>query len=145
MKLLIIDDKQEELEKAVRIGKEFGHEIITSNPSENYAEWVKLIGSVDAVITDLMFKPQGARCKEIPPAGLLVVIHAISLQKPVAICTSAGDEDKSWGHHGEIGWIYDKYIEIAKYSKCSGGLPFSFVEDKNWEWAIRSVENKIKK
>ena len=96
------------------------------------------------VITDLMFYNTGRRDPAMPPAGLLVVIEAITAGVPVVICTNAGEVG---GHHAEaISWIFDGYVWMFGRSPYKDTpCPFGWVEDKNWSEAIKLlVERQAK-
>ncbi|MHB8652192.1 MAG: hypothetical protein ACYC8S_03595 [Minisyncoccota bacterium] len=95
------------------------------------------------IITDLMFhNKQHQAGAVLPPAGLLVVIHAIANGVPVVVCTDASET--AGHHHGEaIGWIFDGYVSQFKDWRPSDHCkdhseppPFGWVEDKDWEKAI---------
>lgn len=88
------------------------------------------------VITDLMFHNTGRQDPTIPPAGLLVVIEAITAGVPVVVCTNAAEVG---GHHAEaISWIFDGYVWMFRRSLYEDTLcPFGWVEDKNWSEAIK--------
>jgi len=138
LKILVIDDKKEELEKAKEAVLQAGHEVVAIQPGKYPAQrflgnWIgDEIAKVDAVITDLYFqsKIQFAETDsgKFPPAGLLVVIEAILQNKPVVICTDGS-------HHEETGWIFDGYISGNRW----GPQRFYLRDCKNWERAIQDL------
>lgn len=95
------------------------------------------------IITDLMFHNKQHQIGDaLPPAGLLVVIHAIANGVPVVVCTDASEI--AGHHHGEaIGWIFDGYVSQFKDWRVSDHCkdhsrppPFGWVEDKDWGKAV---------
>ena len=154
MKILVIDDKNKELERAVTAVEKHGHIAIPVHAvGENLNSLIEdKIDEADCVITDLMFNPTGnninsnAYDKNPPPAGLLVVIFALAKGKPAVICTNAQEVG---GHHAEaISWIFDSTRCFFKSSieaipiKLKHGmplLPIGWEENKNWEAAIQAV------
>lgn len=71
---------------------------------------------------------------EQPPAGLLVVVHSLFLGKPVVICTNAAEKG---GHHEKaISWIHDAYV-------CAAPETFGWEEDKNWDRAVKILEERF--
>ena len=130
MKILVIDDKDEELEKARTAVESKGWEALTFNPTSGSRRnsWIKLIETVDAVITDLMWSRNNNPTPD--PAGLMVVIHALSLGKQVVVCTNSQEVG---GHHGEaMSFIYDGYL-VSTYPG-----PFGWEEGKSWDAAVGS-------
>lgn len=136
-KILVIDNTQVELEIATGFAKEIGVEIVVSNPS-NSSGWRVLIENEDitGVVSDLFW--QCSRKDKVEhPAGLLVAIVALSLRKPVAICTSAFRVDKKEGHHGKkMCWIFD-----GLHVDVSNPL-FGWFDGKEWSEAIAWVEKR---
>lgn len=138
--VLIIDDKASELKRAELAARKLGFKPIPCDPKkilkdDCYLEWMERIKKADYVVTDLMWSYHEGRDEK--PMGLLVVIHAKHLGKPVAICTNCGDH--AGGHHGEaIGFIHDGYITTA-YHALGRTRAFVWDEYKNWERAIRLV------
>lgn len=128
MKILIIDDKPEQLEAAVEIVKSAGHETVTATTLE---EIVKLMPSVDGVLSDLEFNPVGEdysiyeTYEEKPPqSGILVVILALKHGKEISICTDGY-------HHGEkLSWIFDALFGAA------GEYVFGWNDQKDWKDAL---------
>lgn len=154
---MVIDDKYQELEKAKKAVKDSGNEYIAINPESNFQTILEEMQDVDGVITDLMFLPQGSLNEptDVPPGGLLVIIHAISLSKPVMVCTNCYESEQD-GHHGKtISWIHDSYIGPILY-KLKGKLPFSWLEEglgwqeevkktgKDWSKAVDALLQRIK-
>ena len=138
-RILVIEDKRTEIEKAILAGKEAGHEVIAINPTyQRTRTWINAMQEVDGVITDLMFEPINTRNKDIPPAGLMVVIHAIACGKPVVICTN---DSEVGGHHGEtIGWLFDGYI-----TNFQGDQPFGWEDGKDWKYAFENLNYRLEK
>ncbi|MEO6078086.1 MAG: hypothetical protein ABIP54_04830 [Candidatus Andersenbacteria bacterium] len=142
MKVLVIDDKPDEREKAAEAVRAKGWECIICDPTEDSEFfWQDLIAEADAVITDLMWNfPSGGQQYE-KPQGLLAVIHCLFLQKPVVICTNASEHSR--GHHGEeIAFIYDGYVKSLSVLKGfpKGKKPFRWEEDKDWAKATELLE-----
>lgn len=134
--ILVIDDKEDELQRASEAVQAKGWKPITVSPiNDNDANWCHewIMSRADGVLTDLMwdFFGQGEK-----PQGLLVVIRAMYFGKPVVVCTNANDY--SGGHHGEaMGFIRDGFI-------CQVGQDaFGFVENKNWKEAVEKLEQKF--
>ena len=138
MRILVIDDKPENLEAAKQAVEAKGWDCVTCNPTirdeRGNIPWLSMMATSDGVITDLMWAHANHGEK---PLGLMVVIHALSLGKAVVICTNARDHAK--GHHGEaIGFIHDGYT-----SSVYPG-PFGWVEDKSWTKATELLEPRLK-
>ena len=169
MKIYAIDDKLEELENARIAIESAGHECAFSRDGEECLEIIpcvqptaiqkfnagvgKELGNVGqlaqleilqavegmcqcggGIITDMMFNliPQ---MDDVSPSGVLVVLHALAFNVPVVVCT---DVQEVGGHHAKaLGWIHDAYIMPAK--RC-GVLPFGWVETKNWDQAVKMLE-----
>lgn len=168
MKIYTFDDKAEQVEKSHEAVISAGHEVarlphsyprsaekLAAETDYRYGEMLatKLFLEVEdavqlmmqergGIITDLMFhNKQHQAGAALPPAGLLVVIHAIARGVPVVVCTDASEVA---GHHGEaIGWIFDGYVSRFKDWRpgdhCkdhSKAPPFGWVEDKDWGKAV---------
>ena len=136
MKVLIIDDKPVQIERAVAAAKAKGWDVIVSNPSilrehcDINTDWIKMVSEVDGVMTDLMWNHREHGEK---PMGLLVVIEALMQGKPVVICTNSGPY--SGGHHGEaLSFIYDGYRNRSA---------FGFEEDKDWSRAADDLAERL--
>jgi hypothetical protein len=146
MKVLLIDDNDQQLVLAKAAAEKMGWEAVVENPKTNspglnYAElrWSNLMKDVDGVVTDLMWEHRGHGLK---PNGILVVVHALWLGKPVVICTNSGDFPK--GHHGEaISFIHDGYLTSVEHI-CDDS-PFGWEEDKRWELAMHQLAKRIAK
>lgn len=154
MKILVIDDKREELERAITAVEKHGHTAIPVHVvKEDLHSWIESkVDEADCVITDLMFNPTGYNInsdtydKSPPPAGLLVVIFALAKGKPAVICTNAQEVG---GHHAEaISWIFDStrcFFKSStdaitmKYKRGLPLLPIGWEESKNWEAAVQAV------
>jgi len=138
--ILLIDDKPSELKRAEEAARKLGLKPILCDPmkqmeGECYKEWMHHIKKCDFVVTDLMWRYRDDHGEK--PMGLLVVIHAKQLGKPVAICTNGDDHPQ--GHHGEaIGFIYDGYFNSA-YQALGRKSAFDWNDGKNWDLAIRKV------
>lgn len=162
MQIYIIDDKKTEIEKASNAVVVAGHEVSsigisrtgsisyfnkTDNISELSVAWdatnevflaiekMKEVGG--GIITDMMFHLATASPEDpIPPSGILVVLHALSAGVPVVVCTNASEVG---GHHAKaLHWIYDGYILPAQLRGTK--LPFGWVENKDWDAAIKLLE-----
>lgn len=132
-KVLIIDDSREQLNAACAVAHRRKWEFIRCDASFCSTKiWMKEMAGVDGVLTDLMWEHKvDGMDKAMKPMGLLVVIHALLVGKPVVVCTNAGDCDG--GHHGpDLSWIHDGYIS---YQLQSESQPFGWVENKDWNKA----------
>lgn len=135
MKILVIDDRKEELENGKKAVEENGWECITCNPTSE--KWMPLINEVDGIVTDMFWNYSNHGEK---PSGLLVVIQAISLGKPIVVCTKAGDYYE--GHHGkELAFINDGYISTT--GRVLG--PFGWNDEKDWRRAVNILSHQFKK
>lgn len=146
MKILCIDDDYDELRRAEKAVADAGHTFLGAhmNGRSDLRVAIALLKDVDAVITDLSFnpvskkhvswKPEG---KE-PPAGLIVVIEAMHVGKPVALCTAMDmKNDISSYHHGaRYGWLYDGALSGVHHRLCTL---------KDWGWAVENVEKQFAK
>ena len=145
MKIFVIENNHRELSCAVQAIEKAGHEAVKC---QSHDEWflfedrkpfpVEIPAGVDGVITDLMFHISPYRkTRPETPSGLLVVIEAISKKIPVVICTS-GFEGDGDNHHSEaMSWIFDGFIMARRNDDC---LPFGWEENKDWEVAVKLLE-----
>ncbi|MEA3323232.1 MAG: hypothetical protein U9Q12_03335 [Patescibacteria group bacterium] len=162
MEVYVIDDKAEELENARIAIEAAGHECANGELSaiqmfnagigkehgnRGQLAQVELLTAVErmrdcggGIITDMMFNliPQNG---DVPPSGILVVLHALSRGVPLVVCT---DAEEVGGHHAKaLSWIHDAYIMPAR--RC-GVLPFGWIETKNWKNAVKKLEDiQVKK
>jgi len=157
MEIYAIDDKREEAEKAWAAIELRGHRTVSADNGFNfncvllYAEYGNCSKSakgeiIDAIkhlkevgggiITDMMFPLAPCHANNpCPPSGLLVVIQALVAGVPVVVCTDASEVG---GHHSEaLSWIFDGYIGDAVQR---GDLPFGWVENKDWDAAVKLLE-----
>ena len=145
MKILIIDDRASELERAAGVAKSKGIEFQLYNPTldtwvarQASDSWPEMLEHVDAIVTDLFWKPEFVPGQEVP-SGLLVVLQALYRKKLVAICTDASKIDSRRGHHGEkIGFIYEGYLQNA-WDVNKDIFPFFWNEEKDWEKFIHQL------
>lgn len=151
MKILVIEDTQEEREKAQKVLESAGHEAIVVSERDSALE--QLADGVDGVITDLFFDPNpklsqnrrnagqekhlyGEYTEDKPAAGLTIVIAAMQVKTPVVVCTSGN-------HHGQdMAWIYDNFIMNDDVP-----LGIGWVDDdcddrlKDWDMALEQLMN----
>ena len=152
MKVLLIDDKVDELKRAMVAARTAGWSYDfcnTSLRSENHpgqhgktlrmggaSDWIEMMDGVDGVVTDLMWNHSDHGEK---PMGLLVVIHALSKGKPVVVCTNCG-EYANGGHNEAVNFI------LAGYLNESGpDHSFDVVRDKNWKSAMECLSYRMKR
>ncbi len=161
MKILVIDNNPEEQANAISAIEDAGHEVVVT---DDPLVAIDCVGSADAVITDMFFNPfirydhsESEHYKQNePPMGLTMVILAMSLGKPVAVCTDGN-------HHGqELAFVYDGFIhplveaaqaEAKKESRPFGtseifrffmtDAPFGWIEGKDWDLAVRAVVSRL--
>lgn len=145
MRILIIEDKKVELEKALEAVKTAGHEAETALRFYNKGEWDRL-STFDAVITDLYFNPTNYGWESFngyeqnpPPMGLVVAAHCVFKGIPVVICTDSF-------HHGpEASFIFDSYVSKQYVGpNQSRDIAFGWIEHKSWEHAIKLIEKGLK-
>jgi CheY-like chemotaxis protein len=152
MRILVIENNTTEQSKAAEAIEAAGHEAIVTSKS---SQALSLIGEADAVITDMFFAPARETLSETnylwyrqnePPMGLLMVILAMSQNKPVAVCTSSD-------HHGrELAFVYDGFVsqlyqqanKADFYEWMATGGPFGWIEGKDWGKAVEAVEAHMK-
>jgi hypothetical protein len=155
MKIYIIDDKRDEMEKGYSAVEGNGHfasrdrlsSIIWFNEKLEGAgsmaqkqllrcvEYAKESGG--GIITDMMFHLTSPLSQDdpAPPSGLLVVMHCLAAGVPVVVCTDASEVG---GHHAQaLHWIFDGYVMPAR---SKGVLPFGWVENKDWDAAVKLLE-----
>ena len=161
MKILVIDDKQEERNNAVAAVEAAGHEALVA---KSLFEAKQLIIEADGVITDLYFPPRGDNqdyhndyVKNPPPCGLLIAIAANWIGKQVVICSDGA------GHGAAMSWIADSFhfmvqpvineklrqagMERPEWYDGWGTLyqpdcPFALEGNKNWERAVVFLEQR---
>ncbi|MBD3359282.1 MAG: hypothetical protein GF365_01055 [Candidatus Buchananbacteria bacterium] len=151
MKIICIDDKQDELDKAKDAVEKAGHDFIGILAGQkDLIEWIFQIenSNVDAVITDMFFNAVDARHRHAfnydnpPPAGLIVVLHSIAHNKPVVVCSSMDCDYKENYHHGaKHGWIWDGYLNTAMDEEHNP--VFRLVRQKDWELAVNCIIEEI--
>lgn len=142
MKIFIVENNYLELSSATMAVIMAGHEAIRC---QSYFDWelyeerkpfsISIPEGVDGVITDLMFHTSPYyKKKPETPSGLLVVIEALSKSIPVVVCTAGADGS----HHSEdMSWIFDGFV---KSRLDDDSLPFGWEEHKDWEKAIKLLE-----
>ena len=160
MKIYIVEDKTVEIEKAKEAIKKSGHDIGRTlfnnfinkfNALENIHDpnWANCATSGmfsiitnakkegGGIITDMMFHLTTKLPDEpVPPSGILVVLQAISAGVPVVVCT---DTSEVGGHHAKaLHWIFDGYIVPARMNGIE--IPFGWVENKDWDAAVKLLE-----
>lgn len=157
MLMYVFDDKTAEIAKAKEAIVTAGHEIgclpehtgtapklasSTDNLRQIHSSGLfleivlavkKMAKEGGGIITDLMFQNGPYPSQAIPPAGLLIVIQALSAGVPVVVCTDAKEVG---GHHAEaISWIFDGYISNFRWFSAAE-CPFGWIEDKDWGRAV---------
>jgi CheY-like chemotaxis protein len=123
-RILIAEDKEEELSRAVKIAEELGFEVVTAKDASSasrlatktnwpttVAEKTTFTPLVDAVVTDI-FMPYDLDSEmhreATEPCGLLVQAAAKAAEIPCAFCTGGY-------HHGrKFQWIHT----MATYIDC---------------------------
>ncbi|HBP01569.1 MAG: hypothetical protein UY41_C0007G0007 [Candidatus Moranbacteria bacterium GW2011_GWE1_49_15] len=167
MKIYIVEDKYAEIKKAQEAIRANNHEVgIPKNVLEgsiesfndiNWKEGRNLRDPISAqcaneelfaiirdakdngggIITDMMFHLAVKLTDEpTPPSGILVVLQAISSGVPVVVCTDASEVG---GHHAKaLHWIFDGYIVPARMNGIE--IPFGWVENKDWDAAVKLLE-----
>lgn len=162
-KVLIIDDKATELERAKEAALKLGLEPIVVNAKDKtealtiewsgITKWMTLIPTVDLVVTDLMWEVREGHGQKVN--GLLVTILAKHFNVPVGLCTDGNDYAN--GHHdAAISFINDSFIgglESAmwiisgeneeKMKKLEKNPPFVWNTRKNWEDVMTRLTNQI--
>ena len=165
MKILVIENTPDEQVKARDAIEAAGHEALVT---DDVAEAIDLIDVVGGVITDMFFNPftgatsdhprHGDYAHAEPPMGLCMVTLAMSLGKPVVICTD-GD------HHGnELAFVYDGLLthlsrRAHKKAKavldaggdwdydynawCETSSPFGWIEEKDWGRAVTAIISRL--
>jgi CheY-like chemotaxis protein len=164
-KIMVIDDKPEELLSAVKAVEEAGYVAV---PVRDLWEAKDQILEVDGVITDLHFAPKFGAPEDLsrgyrndpPVSGLLIVIAALCAGKPVIICTNG--KDFECGHHGKalsficdgfggLGWTLTKEkqrqngVVLSEEWESSYWLdmpdrPFGINEDKSWRSCVALLD-----
>jgi hypothetical protein len=146
MKILCIDDRQDELEKANQAVVAAGHEFLGAlmDGSETLgAQLKKKLPAADGVISDLHFAPIARGHREYRsadgfPGGLLAQIEAMAADKPFVFCTAMDSVDPSDYHHGaRFAAIHDSECTAVVYRLYDGYS--NGCETKNWERALKSV------
>lgn len=136
LRVLVIDDTPSGLQKGVAAAEARGWWTLGVSPLDEYTDHdgfnLELyLSKADGVVTDL--------CWEDNPAGLMVVIEALALGKPVMVCTNGRTED---GGHANIGFV-QSYVYTKNNLQTSP--PFGWVENKDWNEATAQLENRLKK
>jgi len=151
-KIVVIDDQPDQLDAAVEAVKAAGYEPVAFSSVGGFNGqpdiWTA-ISECDAVVTDLYWDPK--TCGDpvyragLPPMGLMVVIHAIMLGKPVVICTDLGN------HAAQAAFIHDSYMmhhtlydQKAKKDQDKLACPFGWNGQKDWAQSVRMIESGIK-
>ncbi len=158
MKVLILDDKAEERERAQKAAIELGLEPVVLDPKEMTHHnmtyrWMTLIPTVDLVTTDLMWEVREGHGEKVN--GLLVVILAKHFNVPVGICANGRHFDR--GHHGPaISFINDSFIagiETAMWIICGEDKdkmnllksrpPFVWSTHKDWNGVMSKLLGQV--
>lgn len=156
-KVLIIDDRTEERERAKEVAIELGLEPIVVDAKETVRDrtykWMTLIPDVELVVTDLMWEVREGYGEKVN--GLLVVVLARHFNVPVGICTNGDDFDH--GHHGPaIGFINDSFIgaigpamriiaggDKDKSAQLQKRPPFVWDTHKDWKGVMSELLEQI--
>lgn len=158
MKILIAEDNEVELKRAIKIAEELGFEVVTAMlasvasraccQTEHLQEepYVKHTPLVDGVVTDIFmpyFEEGDPRHNAESPCGVQVALAALACGIPVVFCTGGH-------HHGsKFQWIQS----CASNGFLNAGMIDSGRDEqtdapKNWRKAIelvkRLIENKQK-
>jgi hypothetical protein len=142
MKILCIDDDPAELEKAEVAVAAAGHRFVGSliNGSATLGVHLEKMTLVDAIISDLHFKPIGSshhqwrNIRDDCPGGLLVIIEALTIGKPAVLCTSVdGQDDADFHHNARYGWLWDCECKSLYPILHNAGF------GKNWAGAVAQV------
>lgn len=145
MKVLVIDDKIEELNRAHKACRAMGWEMpirCDTNLEAGFKErrkWAEMIDHVDGVVTDLMWA-ENERDGE-KPMGLLVVVHALFRGKPVVVCTNLGEYPKS-NHNEAINFIFAGYLNDFF---VPGEKAFDVVENKDWKKSMELLAKQAER
>jgi len=143
MKILVIDDKMEELGNAYSAVRAMGWgmaircDVSLEAGYERRQSWIKAIDDVDGVVTDLMWKDREDHGEK--PMGLLVVAHALSRGKPVVICTNCGEYAKG-GHDEAVNFILAGYLNYVKHEEKAA---FDVEEHKDWGRAMKLLARRM--
>ncbi len=157
-KILIIDDKPEQLEIARKAAFELGLDPVVVNAREMVQfdmtyRWMTLIPTVDLIATDLMWEVSEGHGEKMN--GLLVTILAKHFDKPVGICTNGSDHDR--GHHGPaISFINDSFIGCLeeamwvisgenelKVGELKKHPPFVWNTRKDWKTVMEKLLEQV--
>lgn len=151
MKILIAEDNEKELHRAVEIAQKMGFEVITSAWASEASKLVcrteylqedpyyKHTPLVDGVITDIFmpyFGPDDPRHNSDSPCGVMVALAAKACGIPAVFCTGGY-------HHGsKFQWIQSSgpYTMIHMIDGGSGEEMDGF---KDWKKALEFLKMKI--
>lgn len=146
MKILVIDDKQDEQNKAIEAVQAAGHEAVSIPGTFDRKESWDALSGFDAVITDLYFDPSNYGWESHktyqqtpPPMGLVVAAHCVFKGIPCVICTD------SFHHGAEASFIFDSYVAKRFMGlEEDRDIAFGWVEYKKWDEAVKLIEQGVK-
>jgi hypothetical protein len=159
--ILCVESDPNEMERAKKAIKNAGYEfngllVPCSREIGGGIEIFKTaIENSSGVLTTLYFNPFGYKTianygygTNKPPAGLMIIIHALSRGIPAVICSDmdmgvGGREDPTYHHGDKYAWLYDWYFfnerkpsRTAMPHKKYSLLPTYLIGEKNWDRAV---------
>jgi len=150
MKILVVEDSEQEMRKAVEVITSAGHQAITAE----YVYWgmrhlvkdwplntenlEKAANAPDAVISDIMVPWSYEGNKTQSPGGVLVGWTCSQLQIPFVFCTSGY-------HHGPSYQWVDTFTRLNKWPRmvdgisCKGETNKDEKRKKDWDYALKKL------
>lgn len=142
MKILLVEDKYQEMETAVRTLEDAGHEVIKAKNLHEAGGTLygvrKGTEKIDGVITDVFFPTwdQGGFDDPALPCGVSVAVQCHQLGIPFVFCSS------NMHHAFKLEWIF-QLTGIMKWKMVDGreihGDPHRDEGTKDWAAALETL------
>lgn len=152
--LLIVEAKPAEQERAKKTVEAAGHRAVVMSRMYDVIEAISdRTDPIDGVITDLALPLDQDEARLAPLScamGLLVVVTAQQNCKPSVICTSSDH------HETGVAWVQTCFVThyVGQYGPetsqereeyIRNGLPFGWVDNKDWGTAVEVVLGRIER
>ena len=132
MRILLIEDTAEQIEIAVKLLQENGHQCLVAQNLEE-AKFAIETGTFDGALTDLHL-PEKNGVEKTPPCGLAVLVLCAEKALPVAVVS---DIDHHFAAYAKI------VVEGIAKLHPAGKIPF-VMDSKNWSQGLNLLMEVVK-